>query len=503
MNKKENKKENKTENKKENKKEEELTKEDIEYLKKIEDQIPEHLLRDYIYYRWLYDYNFFEDFFFLHFKEKDWKIIKEVKFHKEMKKDLMSNKNLLWIMFRWSWKTTKVLIYIIWCIVYKRHNFITFYSFDKNKAKSKIFWLVSELVSNKKIKTVYWDIYPLYKLDKEVLQKRSIAEFITLNWVKVKAFWIWESPRWEIHVTKEWVYRPELIVLDDIDVEKSVQNIEVINKNYEFLKWEVFWWLDINNRIIFLWNIIKEDWLVPRFEKEFKNDKNWIVRKQPLIENWKIVWRYFTKKKTEEIKKNQWEIAFNQNYLLIPYKEWDTIIWREYIKTMDNIPDKLDYYIWIDPAISEKTKSDSFWIVIVWHDKTSDLYYVVKAIELKEKQKQPFTATQIIKQLYNQYKAKYVIVETVAFQKVMSDLLKREWIATKEVKPVKDKITRLMEKQYLFEQWKIIFKEWETNNLIEQLVSMPNVKHDDLVDAMVYALEFIKKPNYDVLLKKK
>jgi hypothetical protein len=40
--------------------------------------------------------------------------------------------------------------------------------------------------------------------------------------------------------------------------------------------------------------------------------------------------------------------------------------------------------------------------------------------------KDPFRSVQIVKELYSKYKANYVIVETVAFQQVMSKLLKQE-----------------------------------------------------------------------------
>ncbi len=477
---------------------EKITKEDLEFLIQNEDKIPESLLPQYLYRRWFYDFQFFQDFFFSHLQTINWKKVKPAKFHKQMDNDLMSDKNLLWIMFRMSGKTTKALIYIIWTIVYKQRYFITFYAFDKQKATAKIFWLVRELVENLKLRAVYWDIFPQKKLTKDQLQKKSIAEFITTNWIKVKALWMWESPRWELHITEEGAFRPDLLLLDDIDVEKSVSNPKIIDKNYHFLKSEVFGWLGFQSRIIFLGNIIKQDWLVPRFEKEFKNNPNRIVRRQPLIEDWKIVWEAFTWEKIEELRKEQWEIAFNQNYLLIPYVDWQIIIWREYIQYYDVLPPKLEYYIGIDPAISEKETSDDFAIVISWYDRKSKNYYVVEAIALRWKQKEPFKATQTIKNLYQKYKPRYVIVESVAFQRVMGKLLKNEGIAVKDIKATKDKITRLKEKQYLFEQQRVFFSK-NTEELVNQLVNFPNVPHDDLVDAMVYSLEDQRR-SYDVLL---
>jgi predicted phage terminase large subunit-like protein len=71
----------------------------------------------------------------------------------------------------------------------------------------------------------------------------------------------------------------------------------------------------------------------------------------------------------------------------------------------------------------------------------------------------------------------------------MSKLLKQEWMATKEIKPHKDKVTRLMEKQSLFEQWKVFFNSNWTTDLVSQLLDFPNVLNDDLVDWLTQGLE--------------
>jgi predicted phage terminase large subunit-like protein len=209
--------------------------------------------------------------------------------------------------------------------------------------------------------------------------------------------------------------------------------------------------------------------------------------KKSLIENGEITWDYYNDENIEELKKQQWEIAFNQNYLLIPFSWWDTIIKRDQIKYYRDIKIFDKIIIWIDPAISEKTHSDSFWIVITWI--IQGKYYVIEAIELKEKEKDPFKATEIIYNLYTKYNANLVVVETVAFQQVMAKLIKNKWIAIKEVKPRKDKMTRLLERQYLFDKWEIFFNNENTWTLINQLLDFPNVQHDDLVDWMIYSFQ--------------
>ena len=362
-----------------------------------------------------------------------------------------------------------------------------FYCYDKPKATSRLYDIILHLQTNEKIKQDFWELFWWIKKD-DTKEKKSIPEFITANWIKVKANSIWESPRWLMYSNKDWNFRPDLVVLDDIDVDKSVNNIEMIEKNYLWIKGELLGWISQNCQIIFLWNTIKPDWIVPRFENDYKNSSDWIIRTKAIIENGIITWsERFSFEDLKKRKNMLWEISYNQNYLLIPFAWGDTIIKREQIKYYDYDVNFDNIVISVDPAISEKTKTDSFAIVIIW--KSKDCYYIIESIELIEKQKDPFNATIIVKELYHKYKANYVIIETVAFQQVMSKLFKNEWLATKEIKPHKDKVTRLLEKQFLFEQWKIYFKNTWNDKLINQLLDFPNVIHDDLVDGFTQGLE--------------
>ena len=66
-------------------------------------------------------------------------------------------------------------------------------------------------------------------------------------------------------------------------------------------------------------------------------------------------------------------------------------------------------------------------------------------------------------------------------------------MAVQEYKTIKDKTTRLMERQIDFEDKKIYFavNKWN-DELIEQLLAFPNGEHDDRIDAMLLAMQ---KPN--------
>ena len=294
----------------------------------------------------LFAFYYFREFF--SYKTED--------FHRKWYDMAMSNKNLLVIWFRWSWKTSIFwLIYIIHCIVYKKYDFIVFYCFDAIKARAKTMNIVNLLKMNRFIKEDFWYLFKDAKsatsrkwID-DMQEQKTMEEFITTNWIKVKAMSMWSSPRWEIFINeKEQPIRPQLVLLDDIDIDKSIRNIQVIDWNYSFITWEVMWGIDDAVwKIVFLWNIIWEDWVIPRLKEAQADNPSWIVDDIPLIneaeeilwedkyvwtdkqaeeENAQIVDRNIKKVSLEDKLRTQWQNAFNSNYRNKPYRIiWDPV----------------------------------------------------------------------------------------------------------------------------------------------------------------------------------
>ncbi len=411
-------------------------------------------------------------------------------FHKEWCKAFQWNNHLLIIAFRESAKTFWAFVKFIHNIVYRKKRLQMFYCYDKRKSASRLFDIAIALQTNKKIIQDFWALFPwTVRNAEEASQKKSISEFITNNGIKCKAMSIGESPRWEVFLSKDWTFRPDAVFLDDIDVDKSVNNVQQIEKTYNWIKWELLWGISDKCQIIFLWNIIKNDWIVLRFEADYKDSKKWKVFRKAIVEDGKITWHQrYSQEDVDEKRRMLWEISFNQNMLLIPYSWWDSIIKRHQIlyKKYDTW-DKI--IIWLDPAISEKALSDDFAIVVTAY--IGKFKNIKSCYALKGTEKNPYNAVQFAKNLYILWKAKAINVEVVAFQKVLSALLKTEKLAVNEINPSRDKVTRLMEKQAEFEQGFISFDpEWEgIKDLIEELINFPNVIHDDRVDAMVYSLD--------------
>ena len=142
--------------------------------------------------------------------------------------------------------------------------------------------------------------------------------------------------------------------------------------------------------------------------------------------------------------------------------------------------------IWVDPAISEKEWTDRFAITVCWFDWKKR--YILESIWLEWNEKNIKRAWYVVKSLYDKYRADRVIVETVAYQAVLKTIFSDMWMAVSETKTSRDKVTRLLEKQSLFEDWLVYFYPDKTRELVDELLQMPNWDHDDYVDSLLFSL---------------
>lgn len=336
---------------------------------------------------------------------------------------------------------------------------------------------------------------------------KRIDKFVTENHCYVRAMSLGTSPRWKNYTAPDWKYRPDLLIFDDVDTISSTDSKKKIDKNYEFLLNEVLGGTTNATQMIFLGNTIYEDGLVPRFREHIKEDKNREIIRIPIYdEEGNIVRDRFVETDEEAEKLNEGiydsnkkitsleserrrlgTISFNQNYLLIPYVKGQHVITRDMIKYDRNCRN-YDFdriYIGVDPAVSEKEGSDYFAITVV--GQLQDKHYVLECVALEQSDKNIKKASITVKELYNKRNATACVVETVAYQAVLKTVFSTLWMAVIEEKGKSDKVSLLMEKQYLFEDWKVYFAPG-TEDLVEELVAFPNVEHDDRVDSMRMAL---------------
>lgn len=428
---------------------------------------------------------------------------------------LASWKNVYFKWFRWSAKTTIAQMYVTYAIAYKKRRNIMWYSQTIDNATENLTYIANSFIWDtpwwERFVRDHWNLYyPEYANRWGSKKIKRIDKFVTENECYVRAMSLGTSPRWKNYTASDWKYRPDLLIFDDVDTVSSCQSKTKIDKSFDFMLNEVLWWTTWATQIIFLWNTIYEDWLVPRFEEHIQWDPTWEIIVLPIYdEQWNIVWDRFVESDEEAIELNKWitdsnkkytsletekrrlgSISFWQNYLLEPYVQGQHVITRDMIMYDNNCLsysfDKI--FIWVDPAISKKEWSDAFAISVVWF--LWERRYVLECLALNWKEKDIGNATNIVKQLYTKRNANAVVVETVAYQAVLKDIFKKMWLATIEHKTTKDKTTRLMEKQILFENHNVYFYPPKTWDLIDELLIFPNWEHDDRIDSLLFALSW-------------
>ena len=433
--------------------------------------------KQYIYSKCYYDKDFFWDFFLSRLK---WK--KTPNFHYEIWNNLWWEENACIICPRWHWKTTTIIIDVIHSLIYKLYWSQLYIA--SAWLWSETLWKIKyELETNELIKQVYWELVPKQdKQEKELTWTKKWKEKLLelLNGESIETLTKWNPVRWK---------RPRRIIVDDLDENKDVMNKSMVEKTRNWFFSSLYntllpWW-----KIVILWTIVGNMCMV----KYIKENKEWKVIEYQAINDWKALWPdMWSLEELEKRKREIWTALFNQEFMNIPIQYENTIIKQEHIRYFDYDNQEFDYInIWVDPAISEKTNSDSFAIVVTWEIKEKK--YILEAIELRWENKDPFKATRTVKSLYDKYQANKVTIETVAFQQVMSKLFKAENIAVQEITPHRDKVTRLLEWQWEFEQWNIYFNKSKTYNLVEQLLMFPDSQFDDMVDWMIYSFRKKKK----------
>lgn len=435
-------------------------------------------------------------------------------FHFEYVETLEDGTDVFFVWFRECAKSMFITMYYVWVIIYAKKRFIMHYNSEIEQAKSMLRDVISMLQENELIIADYWYIYspPQWKKKWDTKQK-TVSEFISETGVKMKAMSIWKSPRWQKFVYKSITYRPDLIWFDDLDNDKNTRNPNIIAEDVKFILWEVFGWVSSFCQKIFLWNVINEDGRVPTLKKHFETTQKSKVKVfwVPIRSKWKIMWNRFvaTDNEADELNKNiendrdkyvsleskrrdQGSIWFGQNFNLIAYVRWQKIISKSDIKYWYDIPEKCRIVIWIDPAYSEKTLSDSIWITVTalytnWEWKS--FKYILECIELKGKEKNEDNFARVVSELYKKVWANVIRIESNNGWGILARILKKLNLAVVEITQKQDKVQNLLEFQWDFERWEIYFKNDMSQDLEKQLLQFPNVDHDDLVDSMMLSFK--------------
>ena len=196
-----------------------------------------------------------------------------------------------WIVFREGAKTSIAKVFIVWCIVYKKKQYINYDCYDKINASQALFDVVLALQTNKKIISDFGQLYykSRYKDQREEAKKKRINEFITENGIKCEAFSTQVSTRGRVF--GEDATRPDLFIFDDVETNKTKDSYPVTHKIKSHIN-EARSGLGVNGSIITLGNYITEDGVIAYVLKSCENNPKAIARNIPAVDpkTNKIAW---------------------------------------------------------------------------------------------------------------------------------------------------------------------------------------------------------------------
>jgi len=469
---------------------EKLTYKDVKELAQHENNLPDWVLEEYIYWHWFFDIGRFSDYIFTHWKQGVDGFIESPTFHREiwdmLRDEEMHDINI--IIARGHWKTTALLIYMVRRILYYPWRSIVYVA-SKNLGEKWLWKIRRELETNNKIKHIFWNIVPTNSDDKKDkrLNKWRQKELEFLNWSYIETVTRGQPIRGA---------RPKEIIMDDPQDNKDVKNPKMAR---EFVEWAFTSLYNILlpwGRMVVLgtivWNLcfvkqLRDEKKRPTIEYQACDDmfenilRPWLWSKKSLMErrDWKLItW----KDGKETRKKGIGTVYFNQEFRNIPLNTADKVVKDHWIRFYIP-PLNFDYIIFaIDPATKTKEKSDFTWLVVVGIKEHKKYVIYSKGVKLPPRELEQFVIN-----INNRFEPNIIVKEDNIEVKLTDDL-KAKWLPMESIRSHKDKYTRLLGVAGMIEVGDVYFLQKNQDTLIDQLTQYPDVEHDDEMDALVFAL---------------
>ena len=308
-------------------------------------------------------------------------------------------------------------------------------------------------------------------------------------------------------------FRPDLIILDDIETEESVVSAEQRNKLRDWIFKACLNALTPDGQFLWIGTIISP---LALLQEILDNDNGWKKEKfrayidgvqEEGFELWKELWSH---KRLQEQKKDIGSFAFASEFLNDPICNEDAAIKTSHIRYYEEAPENLSIVMAVDPAYSEDERADYKVAAVVGVDSKNNRYlleyirthrpsgeFVDSFLNVYMKYQGQITALGVPnsgteKEFFN------TVVRRVTERQLPVSLtpLKNAFIRSGSgsvVRRKKDRIVAAL--QPLFEQGRYFLKQ-EHVECIDELLALGASRHDDIVDTLCYAEQLIQ-PGHD------
>lgn len=302
-------------------------------------------------------------------------------------------------------------------------------------------------------------------------------------------------------------HRPDVIILDDVEDLASVKKQEGRDKLFDWYTGDIVALGDRNTKYLFLGTRLHNDDLPSRLISEIKeNQRDGVYMEIPIVQDGKITWigKYPDMDAVESEKRKVGNrIAWEREFMLNLISPEEQLIKPEWITYYDKLPSfaNLSYVIvGVDLAIKQTESSDftSMISIYVYGEGREAQFYVATPIINRRLtlHATSTTALQLYMSLPKGYPVTFV-VEDVGYQLAAIEEMKSDGIPVEGTKVHgQDKYTRASIVSPLFEQKRVHFPPSGAEECVKQIVGFPNETHDDMVDALVYALLKIQEEEF-------
>lgn len=412
-------------------------------------------------------------------------------------------RELLWVMYRESAKTTFTKLFIIYLICHKKKIYINVDSFDKENAERILFDIAYELSNNKRLLADFGVLFSKKRGADDVKQTK-ISNFITENGIRVEAHSTQESVRGRIHLDQ----RPDFLVIDDFETNKT-KDSQAYTKQVKDHISEALAGMSPDGAIIYLGNYITEYGNIQYLLDRAKIDNKLRVRNVPVVIDGKPAWKAKYAMTDEEakltgkvsIQDKQLQLGpqvFSYEMMNQPIDDSIAELKKEWIQT--STQEKVDNmstltFITIDSAVSEKESADSTAICI--NRVSLDNKWYVTNYKLK------MNTADLIKHifyLHETYNPKVIGLEKTTFTLAIKPFIEEEmrkrgvFFTIKELDHQQTKKETRIRALIPLLSSKTVFFVGDNQDIFDEMRVFPRGLYDDCLDAMAYQLQVVTKP---------
>lgn len=432
-------------------------------------------------------------------------------YHYAMEEDLFDLlkrekiREVLWVMYRESGKTTFLKLFIIWMIIFKKKHYINVDSFDKENAERILFDVVYELTNNKLLERDFGIFFSRKKENLDEIKKNTINNFVTQNGIRVEAHSTQESVRGRLHLNK----RPDFLAIDDFETNKT-KDSPAYTKSINQHITEAMGGMSPDGVILYLGNYLTEYGNIQYLLDRSKTDDKLRVRNVPVeLDDGNLAWEDKFALTDEEAKrtgkvsiedkiKQMGSQVFSYEMMNQPIDESIAEFKKEWWKHAEMhqvIGMRTNMFISIDSAVMKTDKADFTGISYCWVD-TEGVWYV-------KTERKKINSTELMEQLFymfDRFKPQIIGLEKMMATLTLGPILQKEMQKRNKYIPI-----QYIETSGTAKEVRIrgviprvenggVFLIGENKELKDEARSFPRGKNDDVLDSFAQLEKIVYPP---------